>query len=66
MDRIDDILKTLDIISTTEKLLKIFECIHEIDNLTNEEIRSCMKLLICCCDESHLVGIKNRLRVLTG
>jgi len=66
MDRVDDILKTLDVIPSAKKLLETLECVDKANDLTDVEARSCIKLFICCCDESHLDGIKNRLKVLTG
>jgi len=64
MDWLVDILRMLDIIPTAEKLLKILESIDEVDDLTNEEARSCLKLLVCCSDKRRLVGIKSGLGIL--
>jgi len=64
MDWMVNLLKTFNITVMAETLLKILEDVEEVDNLTEEEVRSCVKLFVCACDKRHVVGIKNRLKVL--
>ena len=39
-------------------MLAVLERQDEVDSLTAEDARLCMKLLICCCDQRHLQGDK--------
>jgi len=64
MDWLVDILKTLNITPAAVKLLKILESVEEVDTLTDDETRLCMKLLVCSCDKRRLIGIKNGLGML--
>ncbi|MCL5981379.1 MAG: hypothetical protein M1571_02455 [Firmicutes bacterium] len=61
-----DVLRITDIADPAKRLLAVMERQDEADSLTADDARLCLKLLICCCDQRHLQGIKSRLEILAG
>ncbi|MBT9171961.1 MAG: hypothetical protein DDT21_00337 [Syntrophomonadaceae bacterium] len=61
-----DVLRITDIAQPAAKLLAVLECQDEADTLPEAEARLLLKVLICCCDQRHLQGIKSRLEILAG
>ncbi|MBS3948387.1 MAG: hypothetical protein KGZ57_08825 [Dethiobacter sp.] len=61
-----DVLRITDIADPARRLLAVLECQDEADTLPEADARLCLKLLICCCDQRHLQGIKGRLEILAG
>ncbi|MHB1255255.1 MAG: hypothetical protein ACYCXI_03415 [Dethiobacteraceae bacterium] len=61
-----DVLRITDIADPARRLARVLKCQDEADTLPEAEARLLLKLLICCCDQRHLQGIKSRLEILAG